>query len=292
MRTNHFWKQAIMACVLLFILLPVAANAQTKPVQNNVPPCFCCESINAYQLTPPVITGPDPLCACPPVIYSIVPCPGASITWTVVDNLGNAVTFTGQSTASITLTLPLAATATSVTITVKISCKDKFVQTQKIVKIKPKPNPCFPYSITNDGNGGFVINATGNVGYPNAWRITQIVPDNTPCSAWAYGPVLFPDQAIQNATWSGALLPGKTYRIIHWVENCSPTYIASDCRGCCWVCFTITPSALVAPSGTPTGNLKSKTAFPKKGTKVDLMNVSVSPQIDVLTDEMKKELKK
>jgi hypothetical protein len=200
-----------------------------------------------------------------------------------VDNLVNTVSFTGQSTSSITLNSPLAPTATSLTITVRINCGKNIVQNVKTVQIKPTPSANFPYSITADGNGGYIINATGTAGAANAWRITEIVPASLPCASWGYGPMLFPDQAIQNATYSGPLLPGHQYRIIHWVEKCSSTYIASDCRATKWVCFTITPSANLAPSS---GDSKSKIAFPARGSKVP-MNVSESIEYKELTPEMK-----
>ena len=273
---NSFRKQITMVFILLFVglLSVVNAQAQTKPVEN-IPPCFCCDKINAYQLIPPPITGPKTICPCPPVNFTTVQCPGATVVWTVVNNAGAAVNFTGQSTSSITLTFPLPVNTTSLTISVKLSCDRQSVQNQITVPVTPMPNAGFPYSITADGNGGYVISATGLAGHANAWRVTQILPDNLPCSAWGYGPVLVPDVASMNVTWSGSLIPGKTYRIIHWVEICSPTYIASDCRVTQWVCFTITPMHGMTP---------------KKGTAIALSNVSLSPQINELTPEMKKSL--
>lgn len=290
---------------MLFVFLLTVANAQTRPTQN-IPPCFCCESVNAYQLTPnpPPITGTNKICPCGGDIFNTIACPGAAITWTVVSNTGTpTITFTGQSTSTITLNSFVPGAAVSVTITVTISCGKISITNHIIAQIKPVPDASFPYSITANGLGGYTVTATAGpsaMALGNAWRFTEIVPANTPCTSWGYGSSI-PGCTISgfnylyqgggtSFTWTSAgtctILPGHTYRIIHWVEKCSATWEASDCRALKWVCFTITPSAKLAPSG---GNAKS--AYPLKGTKVELQNVSENNQVNVLTEEMLKESK-
>ncbi len=277
--SNHFWKQAMGVSILLFIFVLSAANAQT-----HLPPCFCCENINIYQLTPnpPPITGPNKICPCGGDIFKTIECPGAIIKWTVVTNTGAPIiTFTGQSTSSITLNSFVAGTATSVTITVTIRC-GKSVITNHITVPILKPDLTFNWQVTYTGTGDVwtvAAQGTGNwASYGNAWRITEVTPSNKPCNQWAYGPMCVADVASLNVSGTCTLLPGHQYRIIHWMEKCSPTWHAtSGCLAVKVVCFTMTAAT-------------GKMARPAKGTKATLESVSES-ELEP-TQEMMKGLSK
>ena len=134
-------------------------------------------------------------------------------------------------------------------------------------------------------------------GLGSAWRFTEIVNPKDCATSWGYGPSggstgcppigccnSIKEGPGANFIWNSAgactLLPGKTYRLIHWVEKCSATWLASDCRALCWICFTIDTSG-----ERRSGNLA-------KGTKVRLINVFDGTQVDDPKPEMLKGLQR
>ena len=187
--------------------------------------CFCCDESTYSLPQKPQISGLDTLCRCNAATYSTEKCKGASYSWSVVDNNGNSVAFTGQASASINITGPYANNANTILITVKITCGKKTVTNTKTVLLKPLPNISDNINVNQNPNTGvFTVTASGVAGYGNAWRFVEVVgPDD--CVTWKSGNNLA-QVASANFSWTGTLSPGKYYRLIHWVEKCSATWKA------------------------------------------------------------------
>ncbi len=271
--------QSTVVGVLLFIFVLAAANAQIKP--PNLRPCFCCDSLDIYQLTPdpPPVTGPARICRCGGDIFTTVQCPGAHFIWTVANNGTPTIGFAGQGTPSITLSSFVPGTGNLVTITVKIICHNYSITGQIKVPIIPPPNLTFSYQVTYSGSGDIwtvAAQGTGNwTSYGNAWRITEVTPSDKPCNQWGYVPMCWegPTTTPSGASKTCTLLPGHQYRIIHWMEKCRITWQATPgCLAVKMVCFTMT----AGPKG----------AKLTKGTKAILENVSEMGPVNEPKPEM------
>lgn len=281
--------------LMLLVMFGIMTTSMTIKAQSSLPKCFCCsDSIYQFPTTPPPINGPSPICPCSTTVFSTTPCPGATFVWTVKDNLGNNVPFTGQGTSTITVG-PINPAATSITISLVIKC-GRLIKENKIEVKVNHPLACFGWSITADGLGGYTVSATANpsaAGFGDAWRFNECVGGQQSCmTTWCNGPAggstgcpsvgagnAIAENNNPNFNWNSAgtctLIPGKTYRLVHWVEKChGPTWVADPCRALCWICFTIDTSG------------ERGMAKPAKGTKVKLINVSEGTEILKLTPEM------
>jgi len=133
--TNTAWASYSMSFTAASNLssltfFPVNGNSQNDGAfvswiqLDNVCVQECC-SCDIPKL-PPITTGASPLCACDPIKFSTINCPGATYKWTVTDDKGNTVSFSGGNTNSIALNYNLAqqvaAVAAGFIVTVEISC--------------------------------------------------------------------------------------------------------------------------------------------------------------------------
>ena len=140
-------------------------------------PCAC---IN-YPQKPP-INGTTLACACDPIKFSTINCPGASYSWSVKDNKGNNISFSGGNTSAITLNYSLAqqvaSDATSFIVTVTLKCGDRFVTNTIVVPLKPIPKTNVSFSLSDNGSGAYTANASaiGAVALcnGNVWTLKEV----------------------------------------------------------------------------------------------------------------------
>ena len=241
----------------------ISAQPQTAVMGNpvaNIPPCFCCDPI-AYNLpSPPQITivgATPPLCACDPIKFTTPPCPGATFAWTVVADNGTVVTFAGGNTNLITLNYSLAQQmgtppanpATYLTVTLKVCCGNRCVTNTIVVKLKPIPKTNISFSLTDNGSGSYTATATALCGssFGNGWTLKEVnCPGPIPCN-WVSGPIKWQTTGVTINVPNGILLQGKCYVLTHYVNVCSPIWIAGPCTVYGATCFKLDTKSLQIP---------------------------------------------
>lgn len=205
--------------------------------------CFCCND-KVYNLPkPPPITGTTLACACDPIKFATMNCPGATYNWTVTDDKGNVITFSGTGNAitlNYTLAQQIASGATGFVVTVEIRCGNKVVKNTIKVPMKPIPPANVSFSLTDDGAGNFT--ALANTLAPangNGWTLKEVTcPGPNPCS-WVPGGIKWQTAGNTANIPSGVLVKGKCYVLIHYVNVCSPTWVAGSCTVYKAICFTV-----------------------------------------------------
>lgn len=165
---------------------------------NNYPKdCFCCDGV--YNLPEaPEISGPQSTSCEKPITFTIKPCKGTSIQWSVSPN----ATFSGQGTNSITINPPY--TASSYVVSVTIRCGEKTVTSKRDFSVE-KPKNCVPnflVTVEQLANGQVKINAvpTATSGVEHYWGVVYngTYPNCvTPCAA-------IPLNSIQSGSTFGA----------------------------------------------------------------------------------------
>ncbi|MCX6236771.1 MAG: hypothetical protein NTY07_04275 [Bacteroidia bacterium] len=221
---------------------------------TNIPKCFCCDPIAFNLPSPPQIisANPPPLCACDAIKFSTPPCPGATFYWTVTDNFGNVIALSGGSTNAITLNYSLAqqvaTLATSLTIKLKVCCGKNCVNNTLQVALKPIPKTNISFSLTDNGNGTYTATATAFPGaIANGWTLKEkTCPGPSPCD-WVAGPIKWQSGGTTINVPNGVLVQGKCYVLTHYVNVCSPVYIAGPCTVYGVTCFTLDTKSLKKP---------------------------------------------
>lgn len=214
-----------------------------------------CDCINYPQK--PAITGTTLACACDPIKFSTLKCPGASYSWTVTDNKGNNISYTSGGTNAISLNYSLAqqvaSGATSFTVTVVIKCGDKYVTNTITVPIKPVPKTNVSFSLTDDGNGNYTATATGMApGNGNGWTLKEVTcPGPNPCS-WVAGPIKWQASGTSISIPNGVLVKGKCYVLTHYVNVCSATWISTPCTVYKATCFKLDGNQMRMPAARET----------------------------------------
>ena len=225
----------------------------------NVPPCFCCDPI-AYNLPSPpqisVVGQTPPLCACDAIKFSTPKCPGASFSWEVRDNNNNAIPFSGQGTDVIALNYSLAQQlagvpqATSLIVKLKVCCGAKCVSNTLQSALKPIPKTNISFTLTNNGNGTYTASAAvvpGSGAVANGWTLKEVnCPGPNPCG-WVSGPIKWQSGGTTISLPNGVLVLGKCYVLTHYVNVCSPVYIAGPCTVYGVTCFTLDTKSLQNP---------------------------------------------
>lgn len=280
---------SIIVSLMLFtsVFAQVREEAPTKAIgtqvqmqediqwDSSIPEeCFCCNE-KVYNLPkPPPITGTTLACACDPITFSTMNCPGASYSWTVTDNKGNVISFTANATGnsiklSYSLAQQMASGASGFVVTVEIRCGNKIVKNTIKVPMKPIPPTNISFTLTDDGAGNY--KATANAMAPatsngNGWALKEApCPGPNPC-AWVYGSIVWQSTGNSVTIPSGVLAKGKCYVLVHYVNVCSPTWIAGPCTVYKATCFQLN------------GNLKM-------GKQLDNNN-----EVLVVTQEMMKDI--
>lgn len=256
-------KKYLLFLIVIFSLA-ISANSQErisvqpqsavmgKPV-TNIPPCFCCDPIAFNLPSPPQIIGATSLlCACDPIKFSTPPCPNATFSWTVVDNFGNVITVSGGNTNAITLNYSLAqqvaTLATGLTVKLQVCCGKTCVNNTVQVTLKPIPKTNISFSLTDNGNGTYTATATAFPGaIANGWTLKEVnCPGPNPCD-WVAGPIKWQSGGTTINVPNGVLVQGKCYVLTHYVNVCSPVYIAGPCRVYGVTCFTLDTKSLKKP---------------------------------------------
>ena len=195
----------------------------------------------------PAITGTTVACACDPIKFATVKCPGASYSWSVKDNKGNNISLSGVNTNAITLNYSLAqqvaSDATSFTVTVTIKCGDRFVTNTIVVPLKPIPKTNISFSLNDNGSGSYTATASaiGPIALSdgNGWTLKEVTcPGPNPCS-WVAGPIKWQASGTSISIPNGVLVKGKCYILNHYVNVCSSTWISTPCTVYKTTCFKL-----------------------------------------------------
>ena len=184
------------------------------------------------------------LCACDPIKFSTTNCPGATYVWTVKDDKGNTISFTGNGTNAISLNYSLAqqlaSMATGFVVTVKITCGNQVVTNTIKPGLKPIPKTNISFSLNDDGMGHYT--ATASTQAPsngNGWTLKEVnCPGPNPCS-WVAGPIKWQSSGNTINIPNGVLVKGKCYVLTHYVNVCSATWIATPCTVFKATCFRL-----------------------------------------------------
>jgi hypothetical protein len=268
-------KKIFSAIVLMFISISLFAQleqrrlgtavelqpAEQKDVtwDSNVPKeCFCCDN-RVYNLPkPPPInytpsghpSFPSAICPCNTNTFSTMKCEGATFSWAVNSNTG-PLSFTGNGTPQITLQFPPNGPAlwaiTSVVVTVEIKCGQKTVtNTIKVPVLQGGGNANVNLSVNfpSGGPGSFTAtNMPSAALFGNGWTLRAFnLPYSVPCDTWD-GSTPIIANGIGNSFSFGGLTTGKFYRIVHYVNLCSPTWVAGSCVRWKHTCFVIMNAA-------------------------------------------------
>lgn len=211
---------------------------------SNIPECFCCDTIYKLPSQIPINAPAGPICACDVIKFSTIPCAGAKTSWTVTDNFGNQIPFSGNGTGAITLNYTLAmqvaSGATSLLISLEVRCGNKTVKNQIKVALKPIPKTNISFSLNDDGNGNYTASATGMApGNGNGWTLKEVnCPGPNPCS-WVAGPIKWQAAGNSISIPNGVLVKGRCYVLTHYVNVCSTTWISSPCTVYKATCFKL-----------------------------------------------------
>lgn len=183
-------------------------------------------------------------CACDPIKFTTINCPGATYVWTVTDNFGNAISFTGNGTDAISLNYSLAqqiaSNATGFVVTVKITCGGTTYTNTIKPGLKPIPKTNVSFSLTDDGSGNYTATATSLApGNGNGWTLKEVnCPGPIPCS-WVAGPIKWQSTGTTINIPNGVLVKGKCYVLTHYVNVCSPNWISGPCTVYKATCFKL-----------------------------------------------------
>lgn len=254
---------------------PIDSRVPKDSSISNIPPCFCCEG--AYNLPKPVISGPtSPVCACDPIKFSTKECPGAKFNWIVKDNFGNNITYSNSGnsiTLNYSLAQQIASGATSITVTLQLSCGNKTITTTQTITLKPIPPTVvnFSLNITSSGNYTANVSAVGiATGLGNGWTLKEVnCPGPNPCS-WVPGAIKWQSTGSNITIPNGVLVNGKCYVLTHYVNVCSPQWIAGPCTVYKAICFTVSGNQAMRMAAPNPNDIKDS----KLVTKEMLMEIS------------------
>jgi len=229
-------------------------SAEKGVPASNIPPCFCCDPVAFNLPSPPQIIGAStpPLCACEAIKFSTPPCPGATFLWEIKDNFGNSIAVSGGNTNSITLNYSLAqqvaSQATSIIVKLKVCCGKNCVSNTAQIALKPIPKTNISFTLTDNGNGTYVANATASsTAIANGWTLKEMnCPGPSPCD-WVPGAIKWQTGGTSISVPNGVLVHGKCYVLTHYVNVCSSVYIAGPCRVYGVTCFTLDTKSLKIP---------------------------------------------
>jgi hypothetical protein len=235
-------------------LYPVNGNAQNNgnyvswiQIDNF---CIeeCCQC--SLQQNPPIQTSAKMFCACDPISFSTTNCPGATYSWTVTDDKGNTITVAGNGTSAITLNYTLAqqiaSMATGFVVTVKISCGGETVTNTIKPALKPIPKTNISFSLSDDGAGHYTATATSlATGNGNGWTLKEVnCPGPNPCN-WVAGGIKWQSTGNTINIPNGVLVKGKCYVLTHYVNVCSPVWIAGPCTVYKATCFKLDGNSMM-----------------------------------------------
>jgi hypothetical protein len=147
----------------------------------------------------------------------------------------------------------------------------------------------------SNGGGSFTVTATcsgPSTPFGNAWRLIDLgVNPTKTCTQWiSNSGDLGSGTGVQagctpwmnqvagvsfswTSTGTCTLLPGHTYRLIHFVEKCHLAPWIAACSFADWFCFTMPQTSGIAPL--------------PKGSKVQLEKTSNGVQMDATPEMMK-----
>ncbi len=208
----------------------------------NLKPGTCCQC--DLPKVPPIKSANGPLCACDPIKFSTINCPGATYVWTVKDDKGNNISFTGNGTSSIVLNYSLAqqiaSLATGLVVTVQITCGDYTVTNTIKPDLKPIPKTNVSFSLTDDGAGHYTATATSlATANGNGWTLKEVnCPGPNPCS-WVAGGIKWQATGATINIPNGVLVKGKCYVLTHYVNVCSANWVAGPCTVYKATCFKL-----------------------------------------------------
>lgn len=264
-------KKLFSAIVLLFISISLFAQSEPRKVgtaipaqfvgqkettwDSNVPKdCFCCDN-RVYNLPkPPPInyapfghpSFPTAICPCNNNVFSTMKCEGATFNWTVTSNTG-PLSFSGNGTSQITLQFPPNGPAlwaiTSIKVTVEIKCGQKTVTNTIAVPVLQgggNANVNLAVTFPSGGPGSFTAtNMPSAAPFGNGWTLREFnLPYNVPCDIWD-GSTPIIAQGIGNTFSFGGLQTDKFYRIVHYLNLCSPVWNPNSCTRWKHTCFVI-----------------------------------------------------
>jgi hypothetical protein len=193
--------------------------------------------------SPAIVGATDKLCACDLIKFSTVNCPGATYKWTITDDKGNNISYTGSGNA-ITLTYSLAqqlaSSATGFTVTVEITCGRQTVKNSVKATLKPVPKTNISFSLNDDGYGNYTATANSlATANGNGWTLKEVnCPGPNPCS-WVAGSIKWQSTGNTINIPQGVLVKGKCYVLTHYANVCSPVWIAGPCTVYQATCFKL-----------------------------------------------------